>query len=70
MIAVAWLERPTMRKRWCRAKHKRTTIYADSVRTLCGNTIALPCGLSQEADVDCEDCLAAERRKKKDGRSD
>lgn len=61
-IAVAWFERPAMRLRWCRALRKTTTGYQDHVRTACGYTITLPCGLApaQHQEVDCEECLARE----------
>ncbi len=57
-IAVAWLERPLMKKWWCRAARKTTTKYQDHVKTHCGYTITLPCGLSTNTLVDCEECLA------------
>lgn len=60
-IAVAWLERPSMTKRWCRALRKTSTTYQDNVKTRCGFTIALPCGMSHDAAIDCEICKEKEQ---------
>jgi len=62
-IAVAWLERPAMRHRWCRAASKTTLDSQDVVKTLCGYYVMLPTGFSYNVLlVDCEECLAKARQ--------
>ena len=61
-VLVAWLERPSMRKVWCRAARKRTLSYQDSVATACGHYVIAPAGLKGEGAATCPDC-----RKKEEG---
>ena len=60
-VLVAWLERPSMRKVWCRAARKQTLAYQDSVATACGHHITLPAGFEAQGVVTCPDCARMSR---------
>lgn len=59
-ITVAWLNRPTKERVWCRAKYKKTLRCQDEIKTLCEHVVLLPVGLSAVEPVTCSDCLAIE----------
>lgn len=59
-IAVAWVNRGDNSIVWCRAKRKSTTVYQDSVQTLCNHYVIGPCGFSADGPTTCKECLAIE----------